>query len=280
MKRIVTEKVCLLLYIFLLIATLAPNALAEETKLKLNIINEELKLDSNYWKGYITDTKSILGTPSNWKKVPAIISIGALLYNYDQDIQEWVQNNRNTTSNGIAKIVKPLGDGRYTLPPLGAFYLYGYLSENKKATRTALLSLESFVVSGIFVQITKLIGHRHRPNANDGYDVWDGPSLISNNKSFSSGHSQTAFSVATVIATEYSQSNIIPPIAYGLATLAALSRVNDNAHWASDAFIGSAIGYFTAKTILSLHDSKKDSSITIIPMTDGKNSSVSVIHTF
>jgi len=40
-------------------------------------------------------------------------------------------------------------------------------------------------------------------------------------------------------------------LAYGIATLTALSRVNDNAHWASDIFFGAVIGYFTAKAIIA-----------------------------
>jgi membrane-associated phospholipid phosphatase len=43
-------------------------------------------------------------------------------------------------------------------------------------------------------------------------------------------------------------------LAYGIATLTALSRVNDNAHWASDVFFGAIIGYFTAKAIMALNN--------------------------
>ena len=47
----------------------------------------------------------------------------------------------------------------------------------------------------------------------------------------------------------------------------ALGRMNDNEHWASDVFLGSAIGYFTAKAILTLH--KINANITVIPVNDG-----------
>jgi hypothetical protein len=63
--------------------------------------------------------------------------------------------------------------------------------------------------------------------------------------------------VATIIASEYSESKIVAPLAYGIATLTAWSRVNDNAHWYSDAFLGSAIGYYTAKSLLHLHDATR-----------------------
>lgn len=32
-----------------------------------------------------------------------------------------------------------------------------------------------------------------------------------------------------------------------------MSRIHDNAHWASDVFIGSAVGYYFAKAIVKRH---------------------------
>ena len=48
-------------------------------------------------------------------------------------------------------------------------------------------------------------------------------------------------------------------LAYGLAGLVAVSRVQLNKHWVSDVFIGSAIGYFVGKKISDLNrDNKSD----------------------
>lgn len=218
-----------------------------------------LKLNGDYFEGYISDIKSILISPSggersDWIKASLIIGITAGLYTQDQKIQDWVQENRSSVSDKISKFAKPFGDGRYTLPGLGALYLYGHLFEDEKAQGTALLSLKSFVISGLFVQALKLTGHRHRPSSGDPYNTWDGPGFSTSNLSFPSGHSSSAFVIATVIASEYRDKAFVPPLAYGIATLTALSRVNDNAHWASDVFFGAIIGYFTAKAIMALNN--------------------------
>ncbi len=42
-------------------------------------------------------------------------------------------------------------------------------------------------------------------------------------------------------------------LVYSLATIAGFSRIHDNKHWASDIFIGSAIGYFVGKKISDLN---------------------------
>ncbi|MEW6103848.1 MAG: phosphatase PAP2 family protein [bacterium] len=225
--------------------------------------SHSIELNKDYFKGYIRDTKSILA-PKKSKLINASFVVGATvgLYACDSKIQDWSQENRNETSDKIASFAKPFGDGMYTLPPLACLYFYGHFFENEKLKETSLLSLESFVVSGMFTQIIKLLGHRHRPNTDDPYNTWDGPSFSSSNLSFSSGHSCSAFAIATVIASEYK--GVISPLAYSIATLTAISRVNDNCHWASDAFFGSYIGYFTAKAIVSSH-SEKDKTLTIFP---------------
>jgi len=92
----------------------------------------ELKLDRDYFEGYISDIKSILTSPSHWQrsdwiKASLITGITAGLYTQDQKIQDWAQENRSSVSDKISELAKPFGDGRYTLPGLGALYLYGHL---------------------------------------------------------------------------------------------------------------------------------------------------------
>jgi len=243
----------------------------------------EVALDKNYFKGYVSDTKSILTSPVRWEKSDGIkfsLVAGTVagLYFFDQNIQEWVQKKRNSDSDQLAKLVKPFGEGVYTLPALGLFYLYGYTAEDKRAEKTALLSVESFLISGLFTQTLKYAAHRRRPEDSDRYDRWDGPGFSASNLSFPSSEATAAFSVATVVAYEYEDTVWAPPLAYSLATLAALARINDNAHWASDVFLGSTVGYFTAKTIVRLH--KKKSNYVIVPITDGRCNAVAIAWRF
>jgi membrane-associated phospholipid phosphatase len=100
----------------------------------------------------------------------------------------------------------------------------------------------------------------------DGFNI--------NNNSFPSGHTSTAFAIATVVANVYEKTPYIKPISYGLATLTGLSRINDQKHWASDVFIGAALGYFTSKTLLRLHNNKKGQHFTIYPRADSRGGGV------
>ena len=224
-------------------------------------------------RNFFLDTWDVLTAPVRWEKsdlikasVVSAVTLG--LYAVDDNIQDWVQDNRNSTSDDISSLVTELGDGKNVLPPLALFYLYGHLLKDEKAKRTSIECVESFLTSGIFVQILKVSAHRKRPNKSDSADEWDGPGFYLSDLSFPSGHSSTAFSIATVIATEYRNKPLVPPIAYGVAALTALSRINDDKHWASDVFMGSAIGYFSAKAVLNLHDDEDESGLSFVPAFD------------
>ena len=239
----------------------------------------KVELDRDYFKSYYTDTVHILSSPLRWDKTDwftaaTVVGVAAGLYAYDSDIQVWSQKNRNDTTDRLANIFTPFGNGLYTVPALGLFYAYGYAADDSKARKTALLGIESFIVSSAFTGVLKFATHRYRPSDGGRYDQWDGPSFSGSNISFPSEHTSSAFAIATVLANEYNDNIFVGALSYSVATMVALSRINDNEHWASDVFFGAAIGYFTAKTITALHKPKKN--ILIIPGTDGKGASLSL----
>jgi len=58
----------------------------------------------------------------------------------------------------------------------------------------------------------------------------------------------------------------VPPLAYGLATLTAVSRVDSNDHWTSDVFLGAVIGYVTSKALHHLHTRALGTTVALRPM--------------
>ena len=231
-----------------------------------------VELNGRYFREYLTDTGAMLASPlhwtgTEWMKAALVAGTAVSLYSVDGDVKREVQKNRTSWSDDTARGARLFGESAYTLPALGAFYLYGEFREDRKSSATALLGLESVVISGVFTTALKSLTHRNRPNTGHSADTWHGPRVSSSNMSFPSMHSASAFSLATVFATEYSDNRYIPPVVYGIATLTALSRINDNEHWASDVCFGSAVGFFTARTICGMHSGPK---ATVFPVIDGK----------
>lgn len=244
---------------------------------------EDVSLNRKYLWGYAEDTIHIAASPAGWGRrewftAAAAVGTAAGLYYFDQNVKNWTVENKNGTTQKLADFGNHFGVGYNLLPGLGAFYLYGVAVDDSRAKRAALLSVESFFIGGFFSTAVKYATHRQRPADGDRYDNWDGPALRASDMSFCSGHATAAFSVMTVIATEYRDKPLVPPIAYGLALLTALSRIHDGAHWTSDAFVGSAIGYFTAKAIMSLH--RKKTNFAVMPAVGGRHAGISIIFSF
>jgi membrane-associated phospholipid phosphatase len=68
-------------------------------------------------------------------------------------------------------------------------------------------------------------------------------SLLSSNRGMPSGHAIAAFSVATIMARRYGSHRWVPDVSYGVAALVGFSRLTLSAHFASDVFVGGALGY-------------------------------------
>lgn len=70
----------------------------------------------------------------------------------------------------------------------------------------------------------------------------------SNNKSFPSGHTATAFMAATMLHKEYGPRSLWYSIAgYSMATVTGVSRMLNNKHWFSDVLVGAGIGILSVE---------------------------------
>lgn len=239
---------------------------AEQTSLR-----GKVKLDSDYFKGIFTDTGYALTSPwrwdkSDWATASIVAGVTGIFFVLDDELREDFKEGRSSTTDDISSVFEPFGNSAIILPAMAGFYLYGYLGENEKVERVSLLAVESLLVTGLFTTIVKVSMGRTRPFDGVPNDEFKGPRT--GNNSLPSGHTSTAFTIATVMANEYEHVPLVSPISYGLATLTGLSRLNDQKHWASDVVLGAALGYFTAKTILKLHSNKKGQHFTIYPRAD------------
>jgi membrane-associated phospholipid phosphatase len=276
---------------FLFFALFFPTVLqAQQTTDSLSVAIQDtipakppVRPDWNYVKSYWTDTKAVVSRPfhwkgQDWKTVGIVGGVAALSYFVlDKRIQTYSQNHRTPFTNTTSAIVDPLGNGRTLWITSGLVFLHGQVFKNPKTTRVGLLILESQLINGIIGQVLKLSFGRARPYESGVADQWYGPRYPVFT-SFPSGHAQTSFALATAIALEFRHVKIVPPIAYTLATLTCLSRINANAHWTSDLIVGAALGHFITKTIIRQHPEDSSKPInTSFYMTPG---GMGMVHTF
>lgn len=135
-----------------------------------------------------------------------------------------------------------LCDGNWVL--LWGFLLYG------KRQGLILPFLLSFLLAGFLVQLLKAIWESPRPAILfEGQLLLCLPGIKHITKSFPSGHAANAFVLASFLAQR--SSRMRQYTAYSLAALMALSRVYVGAHFLSDIWIGSWIGFLASQAVFS-----------------------------
>ncbi len=143
--------------------------------------------------------------------------------------------------------------GNVTFLLIGAapalLYALGAVRHDSYARQTALLAGEAVANAEILTSVLKDIGRRRRPaaygpdaNLSDSWFSSHGD-WIRGNGSFPSGHAIAAFSVATVLSRRYPKHRWLPYVAYGLSAVVGFSRMTLCSHFASDVFLGGALGY-------------------------------------
>jgi len=213
-----------------------------------------------------------LGGPGEkeWKAIGFGIIGTISLLSVDGDLFEVVQNNKTPASEKITKYVGPLGSGTVAIPGLIGGYLLAREADYPLLKQATIEAWDSFVISGLVVTLGKQITHRHRPSSGEGPYQWEGSGFSTQNLSFPSGHSATAFSIATSFAGVYrDEYPWVPYLAYSLATIAAFSRVHDNHHWPSDVFAGSLIGWGIARQVRHFHEQEEKAGKWRIGLSEG-----------
>jgi membrane-associated phospholipid phosphatase len=129
-----------------------------------------------------------------------------------------------------------------------SFYLVGRVTHNRRARETGILSAEAIINSSIVVTVIKEITQRARPQSGP-----DRSKFFVGGSSFPSGHSIEAWSVATVVASEYHDHLAVQIAAYGLASAVSVSRFTGLNHYLSDVLVGGAMGYGIGRYVYRTH---------------------------
>jgi membrane-associated phospholipid phosphatase len=154
---------------------------------------------------------------------------------------------------------------------VGSGYVWGHITNNDHLRETGVLSAEAAINSTAVAFAFKGITQRPGP-----MDTNNGSAFFRGGSSFPSEHSALAWSVASVLAHEY-PGPLTKFLAYGLASGITVSRVTSKDHFGSDAFIGSALGWYLGRQIYRAHHDPEiggtgwGSSSPGLPSTEGRH---------
>lgn len=199
----------------------------------------------------IQDAGYILSEPLRWETKEwrrfslYTAGIGSILL-LDDEIYDVIQRNRTEATSDTAKVIEEFGSYP-SFGIMGAFYLGGAMFDNYKAKEVAIDAFAASLVSaGIITTSLKVIAGRSRPQDDEGTYKFQ---PFGGRRSFPSGHTTQAFSLASVIAEHY-DGWWIDAISYGIAGGVGLARVEQEAHFPSDVVAGALIGAIVGKAIV------------------------------
>lgn len=192
--------------------------------------------------------------------VTTAVMVGTAALSFlDDDLAHEARRVRDESSPGTRQamhLTSSIG-GYLPLAVGGSLVVTGWVFHSD-FTRTLGMDVTSAVVaSGLVTAVVKGAVGRARPRMVAESDEYFPGRGFTNNSlaSFPSGHSSAAFAGATVLASELAkkhprQATWIRVGLYGAAAAIGLSRMYENAHWASDVFAGAAIGTMSGLAIV------------------------------
>lgn len=192
-----------------------------------------------------------LNRKRNWIPTAAILATTAALIAIDPPEGGYFRGTTAFSSFNRAFSGNATAIGTAVIPI--SLLATGVISKDMKMRNTALLAGEAVADSEILTYVLKDAFKRVRPaslrpqaNFSDTWFQSKGGFLTSNG-GMPSGHTIAAFSVATVVARRYGNHRWVPYVSYGMATLVGFSRLTLSAHFASDVFVGAALGYSVSR---------------------------------
>jgi membrane-associated phospholipid phosphatase len=183
-----------------------------------------------------------------WLPTIAVVGVTAGLLAADPHDVSYFRTT--TTFHGFNRVMNETATSLEIGLVPAAFYILGRTTGHPFAEKTALFAGEAVADSVVVYGVINAVTRRLRPSdipAQGPYSdtFFRNQSIVDN--SFPSGHTITAFAVATVFARRYKAYRWVPWVAYGVAGAIGFSRVTSQAHFPADVFLGAALGYSIAR---------------------------------
>ncbi|MFC1574486.1 phosphatase PAP2 family protein [Gemmatimonadota bacterium] len=206
------------------------------------------------------DAWRVASSPARLTRKPALqlgafVAVGGVLAALDESITDQL---RSATRDGLHGEIRSLGDffepaalQNNTNAALAGVAVLAYLTKQRWLGEPAKQILYSQWISGLTRHATGAAVGRLRPYQSDGpFEFEPG-----RGKSFPSGHSAAAMEIATVLS-HHLKSRIASVALYTAAATVVFQRVDDDAHWASDAWFGAGLGIVIAKIVIETEEAR------------------------
>lgn len=189
-----------------------------------------------------------------WIGAAANTVAGAALL--DDALRQRLAAGAPSETHVLAEVGNLLGRGPWIAAALGGGYGVARLAGEEELARFAGRTFLALAAAGTANGLLKVGVGRGRPAVAPEGDRFRPLSLDDRWQSFPSGHTVTAFALATALAEQFDHP-AVRVAGYGGATLVAWSRIHEDRHWASDVVAGALVGSAAAALTLRYLDRRE-----------------------
>ena len=162
--------------------------------------------------------------------------IGAL---FDDDVAAWIADPDHSFGNSLEDGAQPAVIGGVVF----VLFASGRAVDGPRYRAMTYDWMHAFLINAAYTVLLKEVVRRERPDGED-------------NLSFPSAHASNAFALAAVAERHYGWKAGVP--AYALASAVAVSRLQRNKHYLSDAMAGATLGYIVGRTVVRVNGQPLD----------------------
>lgn len=209
----------------------------------------------------LQDAKENSDDPSLFRAHDAVATLGVLAVAagamaVDESIAHSLQRpsvQANSAFKGATNVFNTVGFPGSAVLSAAAYFL-GLDKHSRPIASLGMHTGEAIVLGGLLAEGLQMTIGRSRPqrDINNAHDFRFGKGFSDDDySSLPSAHATVAFAAATAASREVGRSwpeasRYVTPISYTAATLAGLSRMYKNKHWASDIVAAAGLGTYSA----------------------------------
>ena len=256
--------------VFSVLFILAMSLLTAQDQKDSDLFKESKRTsEKNIWNHFSYDMGNVFtgvgyaySRPLHWQKSDFLkfggVAAGTTgLFLLDDEIRKVFLNHKEDVPDLILDYGWYSGSPQNNYGITGAVYLAGLFTKNEKLRRTGVLMISSATAAGFIQQLSKSLVGRARPGAGFGNHHFKPIGGSSTYRSFPSGHSVLTFTTAYSISKQFDSKWIKGGIiAVGL--IPGVTRIYEDAHWASDVALSWAMSAFIVEAIDKYLDRRYD----------------------
>ena len=205
--------------------------------------------------------RSFVGVFSSQNLSPLLLGTAATAM--ASAIDNPVRNGLVGQAPGASQAASTAGSFSVIAPATLGLFVAGRFAHDGRFRAFSYDAAQAAIVNGVYTGILKKAVHRERPDASDTL-------------SFPSGHSSSAFALATVADRHYGWKVGVP--SYVAASAIALSRISNDKHYLTDVVAGATLGIICGRTVVRTNGEPvgRQRQLSLVPVSDPQGTGVGV----